>query len=213
VVVNAGAPVLLPWADEVPAILLGWFGGQEFGAALADVLLGAAEPGGRLPTTWPAAEEGLPSTKPVDGVLSYAEGLAVGYRDPARAARFPFGHGLGYTDWDYLGVESDGGTVRVLLRNAGDRRGREVVQVYASRPDGAVERPPRWLAGFAAVAAAPGEEVDVTVEIAPRALAHWDEAAGEWAIEPGTFVLAAGRSSRDLRGEAEITAVPASLSP
>jgi beta-glucosidase len=213
VVVNAGAPVLLPWADEVPAILLGWFGGQEFGAALTDVLLGAAEPGGRLPTTWPASADGLPSTRPADGLLPYAEGLAVGYRDPARSDRFPFGHGLGYTDWEYLGVDADGATLRVRLRNAGDRPGREVVQVYASRPDGAIERPPRWLAGFAAVEAGPGEEVEVAVEIPPRALAHWDEAAGEWAIEPGTFVLAAGRSSRDLRGEAEITAVPESLSP
>ena len=86
VVVNAGAPVLLPWLDEVPGVLLCWFPGQEAGNALADVLLGAAEPGGRLPTTWPASEDGLPSVTPVDGVLEYAEGLAIGYRGAGRAA-------------------------------------------------------------------------------------------------------------------------------
>ena len=86
VVVNSGAPVLLPWLDEVPAVLLCWFPGQEAGNALADVLFGAAEPGGRLPTTWPASADGLPSVTPVDGVLTYGEELAIGYRGPSRAA-------------------------------------------------------------------------------------------------------------------------------
>jgi len=187
VIVNAGAPVLLPWADDVAAILLAWFPGQEFGNALADVLTGAVEPGGRLPTTWPASEEGLPSTRPAGGVLDYDEGLFVGYRAYDRDGRqslFPFGHGLGYTEWEYLAVEQAGGRVTVRLRNAGARRGREVVQVYASRPGSAVERPPRWLAGFAIAEADPGEEVAVEVTIAPRALAHWD---GGWTVEPGEF--------------------------
>jgi beta-glucosidase len=204
VVVNAGAPVLLPWAEDVPAILLAWFGGQEMGDALADVLLGAVEPGGRLPTTWPVGEEGLPSTRPVDGVLEYREGLGIGHRG-AVAARFPFGHGLGFTDWEYLELSLDGSRARVRLRNAGMRRGREVVQLYASRPDSAVARPARWLAGFTAVEAEPGETVEVDVELGPRALAHWDVAAGSFAVEPGTFVLAAGRSSADLRLSARLT--------
>jgi beta-glucosidase len=216
VVVNAGAPVLLPWAEDVPAVLLGWFGGQEFGNALADVLLGAAEPGGRLPTTWPATPDGLPSTRPQDGVLTYDEGLFVGYRAYDRDRREPlyaFGHGLGYGGWDYLGVEAVAGAVTVRLRNAGSRASREVVQAYASRPDSAIERPPRWLAGFAAAEAGPGEEVAVTIPIAPRTFAHWDVDAGAWAVEPGTFVLAAGRSSRDLRGEAEVTVERSVASP
>jgi beta-glucosidase len=204
VVVNAGAPVLLPWAEEVPAILLAWFGGQEMGDALADVLLGAVEPGGRLPTTWPAGEEGLPSTRPVDGVLEYREGLGIGHRG-AVAARFPFGHGLGFTDWEYLELSVDGSRARVRLRNAGTRPGREVVQLYASRPDSAVARPARWLAGFTAVGAEPGDTVEVDVELGPRALAHWDASAGSFAVEPGTFVLAAGRSSADLRPSARLT--------
>jgi beta-glucosidase len=206
VVVNAGAPVLLPWADDVAAVLLAWFPGQEFGNALADVLLGATEPGGRLPTTWPRDEQGLPSTTPVDGVLVYEEGLFVGYRAydrDGREPRYPFGHGLGYTEWEYLSAEPADTGLTVRLRNAGDRAGREVVQVYASRSDSAVERPPRWLAGYAIAEAGPGEEVAVTVEVPPRTLAHWD---GGWTVEPGTFRLEAGRSSRDLRVSAEVTA-------
>jgi beta-glucosidase len=205
VVVNAGAPVLLPWADEVPAVLLAWFGGQEMGHALADVLLGAREPGGRLPTTWPASEEGLPATRPRDGVLEYAEGLAVGYRGDVEP-RYPFGHGLGYADWEYVGLDVAGSQARVRVRNAGARDSREVVQLYASRPDSAIERPRRWLVGFAIAEAGPGETATVAIDVPPRALAHWDAGARAFAVEPGAYALAAGRSSADLRVTAPLTA-------
>ena len=145
------ALVLLPWIDEVQAVLVAWFPGQEFGNALADVLLGEREPGGRLPTVWPAAEHGhLPSTRPVDGRLVYEESIHVGNGAYDRAGARPafcFGHGLGYTTWEYLDVtaspmDPDGdAVVTVRVRNTGTRPGREVVQVYASRPDSAVERP------------------------------------------------------------------------
>ena len=197
VVVNAGAPVLMPWADRVPAILLTWFPGQEFGNALADVLLGVCEPGGRLPTTWPASPDGLPAVQPVDGVLAYEEGLHVGHRAPDRPVLFPFGHGLGYTTWEYLAIETSGEGVRVRLRNTGARAGREVVQLYASREESAVERPVRWLAGFAIAEAGPGEEVTVDIALPSRRLAHWDADGGRFAVEPGAFRLLAGHSSRD----------------
>jgi beta-glucosidase len=224
VVVNSGAPVLMPWAGEVAAVLLTWFGGQEFGNALADVLLGEAEPGGRLPTTWPAGEEGLPSAQPDDGILSYTEGLFIGYRAFDRDGReplFPFGHGGGYTTWSYESVTVDcdlgrpsgallapgettppnppgkpGIAVCVEVRNTGSRPGREVVQVYASRPDSAVERPAKWLVGFAAVDADPGETVTVGILLPERAFQHW--ANGGWTLEAGTFTLAAGSSSASL---------------
>ena len=206
VVVNSGAPVLLPWAQDAAAVLLSWFGGQEYGDALADVLLGDVEPGGRLPMTWPASEEGLPSTQPVDGVLTYHEGLFIGYRGYDRDGRqplFPFGHGTGYTTWAHESVTLDqppagasGVAVCVQVRNTGSRRGREVVQVYASRPDSAVERPAKWLAGFATVDADPGETVTVGILIPERAFQHWTGDA--WSTEPGTFVLAAGPSSASL---------------
>ncbi|MCA2224960.1 beta-glucosidase [Nonomuraea aurantiaca] len=200
VVVNSGAPVLLPWHEEVAAVLLTWFPGQEYGNALADVLLGRVEPGGRLPTSWPVHEGDRAATQPVDGVLAYDEGAAIGYRGRIEAL-YPFGHGLGYTTWEYGAAEvrhvDDGaaGEITVRVRNAGDRPGREVVQVYASRPGSAVERPRRWLAGFATVDAAPGEEVAVTVTVRRRAFEHWDVAAGRWAVEPGTFQLEVGSSS------------------
>ncbi len=215
VVVNAGAPVLLPWADDVAAVLLAWFPGQECGDALADVLLGHVEPGGRLPTTWPMAEVGHPSVTPVDGKLPYNEGLYVGYRAYDRdnhTPRFPFGHGLGYTDWAYESIETpaaaqagDDVAVRVSVRNTGERAGCDVVQVYASRPGTAVERPVRWLAGFAPVELGPGESATVDVVIAARAFEHWDSTTRGWVTEPGTFRLEVGRSSRDLDLSAEIT--------
>jgi beta-glucosidase len=207
VVVNTGAPVLLPWADAVPAVLLTLFPGQEYGDALADVLLGRSEPGGRLPATWPQSPDGLPATMPDEGVLAYTEGLHIGYRHFDRAGReprYPFGHGLGYTRWEYLGAEvvtpppaGGEGVVRVRLRNAGTRRGCETVQICASRPDSAVERPVRWLAGFAKAEALPGSEVLADIVVPRRCLAHWDTAARTWVIEPGDFQLHIGRSSRD----------------
>ncbi|MFJ9246631.1 beta-glucosidase [Streptomyces sp. NPDC101776] len=215
VVVNSGAPVLLPWADDVAAVLLAWFPGQEFGNALADVLLGLAEPGGRLPTGWPVSEHGLPSTEPIDGVLAYDEGLFIGYRGNGRTGyqppRYAFGHGLGYTTWDYVSVDVPGEVpsgaelaLDVRIRNSGTRLGKEVVQVYASRPGGAVERPLRWLAGFAVIEAAPGEEVVATVTVAARTFEHWDTEAGAWATELGTYTLEAGPSSTTLPLTADV---------
>lgn len=210
VVVNSGAPVLMPWADQVPAVLLTWFGGQEYGNALADVLLGSAEPGGRLPTTWPSSEgpeAGLPSVVPSDGVLRYDEGLFIGYRAVDRDGReplYPFGHGMGYTTWVYhdLSVRTRGLSgfagveVRVDLRNTGTRRGREVVQVYASRRESAIERPVKWLAGFAVVDADAGRSVTATIRVPERAFQHWNGSG--WETEPGEFTLAAGPSSARL---------------
>jgi beta-glucosidase len=215
VVVNAGAPVLLPWADQVPAVLISWFPGQEFGNALADVLCGDREPGGRLPTVWPAADhDHLPSTRPVDGRLVYAESIPVGncaYDRAQAQPAFCFGHGLGYTTWEYLEVtappqlDPDGATVlSVRVRNSGTRPGREVVQVYAARPDSAVERPTRWLVGFAGAGADPGQEVTVQVTVPARSLAHWDGRTHAWTIEQGGYHLAVGPSYSDERLAIEV---------
>jgi len=196
VIVNAGSPVVLPWADEVAAVVQGYFGGQEFGTALAAVLTGAAEPGGRLPTTWPASMADVPvlDVTPTDGVLRYEEGIHVGYRAWLRAdtaPAFPFGHGLGYTTWSWDAAERDGDDLVVRVTNTGERDGRQVVQVYAERAESAVERPARWLVGFATVDAAPGESVEARVSVPARRLAHWD---GAWVTEPGDYTLLAGAS-------------------
>jgi beta-glucosidase len=201
VVVNAGAPVELPWRDEVSAVLVAWFPGMEFGHALADVLLGLVEPGGRLPTTWPKALADAPvvTTTPADGRLEYSEGLHIGHRAYLREGIEPaywFGHGLGYTTWEWsdLSVQKgpEGVAAVVRLRNTGERRGKQVVQVYASRPESAVDRPARWLAGFAVVHADPGETVEVPVEISHRVLRHWDAESSGWAVEPGPLLLSTG---------------------
>ncbi|MCX5395706.1 glycoside hydrolase family 3 C-terminal domain-containing protein [Streptomyces sp. NBC_00102] len=213
VVVNSGGPVEMPWREEAPAVLLAWFPGQEAGAGLADVLLGAAEPGGRLPTTWPAtlADAPVSATRPVDGVLRYAEGPHIGHRAWLREHRTPaywFGHGLGYTTWAYESSSvhhatgtADGEsafTVSVRLRNTGGRPGREVVQVYLARPGSAVERPVRWLAGYAAVEAGPGGTVTAVVRVPRRALHHWSPQEHRWLTEPGAYEVHAGPSAGQL---------------
>ncbi|MGW1253804.1 beta-glucosidase [Streptomyces sp. NPDC002513] len=203
VVVNSGSPVELPWRDEVAAVLLSWFPGQEGGAALADVLTGAHEPGGRLPTTWgPLDDAPVTQVVPVDGELVYREGVFIGYRAWEKAGRtptYPFGHGLGYTDWTYESIEVEGTTATVRLRNSGARPGREVVQVYAAPAAPDAERPARVLAGFAGVEAAPGEWVEAVVELDRRAFEVWDETADSWACVKGSYEVAAGRSIADRR--------------
>jgi beta-glucosidase len=211
VVVGAGSPVLMPWRDRVGAVLLSWFGGQELGHAVADVLLGNVEPGGRLPTSWPATEADVPvlDTTPVGGRLDYREGIHIGYRAWLRAGRepaYPFGHGLGYTTWEYEELVVDDLTARVTVRNTGQRAGKEVVQAYLSRPDSAVERPVRWLAGFAVARAEPGQAVTVDVPLDPRGFAYWSVEAGAWVTEPGAFALSAGRSVLDTPLAATVTA-------
>nr|WP_247614249.1 glycoside hydrolase family 3 C-terminal domain-containing protein [Streptomyces sp. RG38] len=209
-VVNSGGPVELPWREEAGAVLLGWFPGQEGGAGLADVLFGRAEPGGRLPTTWPARLADAPVTRvrPTGGRLDYAEGVHVGHRGWLRRHRTPaywFGHGLGYTTWAWEEVRvapavraGDDLTVRVRVRNTGTRSGREVVQVYLARPGGAVEYPERWFAGYAAVHAGPGRTVTARVRVPARALRHWSVREHAWRTEPGRVRVLAGRSAGDL---------------
>ncbi|MFD6555632.1 glycoside hydrolase family 3 protein [Streptomyces sp. NPDC058398] len=203
VVVNSGSPVELPWRDEVAAVLLSWFPGQEGGAALADVLTGAHEPGGRLPTTWGSlADAPVTRVRPADGELPYTEDVFIGYRAWEKAGRtpsYPFGHGLGYTDWTYESIEIEGTTVTVRVRNSGRRAGREVVQVYLAPAEPGTGRPARALAGFAAVEAAPGECAEAVVELPRRAFEIWDTAADMWAFVKGLYEVQAGRSLLDRR--------------
>ncbi|MBT1674292.1 glycoside hydrolase family 3 protein [Curtobacterium flaccumfaciens] len=213
VVVNAGSPVEMPWRNDVAAVLLTWFGGQEYGNALADVLTGAQEPGGRLPTTWPVAMADVPvlDVTPVDGKVAYDEGVHVGYRAWLRAGTdpaYPFGHGLGYTTWSIDGVsatptvrEGDAVIVTATVANTGDRAGKHVVQVYASRAESAVDRPVRWLVGFAPVRLAAGASTEVSIEVPARAFAHWD---GSWQYDSGTFTLHVGASVVDDAGTASL---------
>jgi beta-glucosidase len=156
--------------------------------------------------TWPAAEADVPvrAARPTDGVLHYDEGVHVGYRGWLKAGRapaYPFGHGLGYTSWELtdLAVAAQGGgrpaLVTVTVRNTGQRAGRQVVQAYLSRPGSAVDRPVRWLAGFATVHAEPGTSHEVDIPLPARAFEHWD--AG-WRTEPGRFTVHVGTDAEHL---------------
>jgi len=206
VVVNSATPVLMPWADRVNAILAVGLPGQEGGAAVADALLGVAEPAGRLVSSWPVADAATPawSVTPVNGVLRYDEGPFIGYRGHAAgrapAPRFWFGHGLGYGSWRYLDARtdtSDGGPrVTVSLRNTSDRTSREVVQVYFA-PAGPQQ--PVRLVGWASTEVAAGHTADVTVRCDRRMWRRWDTAGRRWENLPDAGELLVARGLGDIR--------------
>jgi beta-glucosidase len=217
VVINAGCPVAMPWVDQVGAIVQAWYPGQEGGGAIADVLFGVREPGGRLPTTFARAVEDHPShaTYPgADGRVVYEEGLLVGYRafdTLGRDPLFPFGHGLSYTTFEYGPVmvdrqefgQGEAVTVTVGVRNTGNRTGSEVVQVYVRDMESTQSRPDKELKGFAKVRLEPGEERAVSIVLEPRAFQTWHPGGG-WVAEPGDFEVVVGASSRDVRGTARV---------
>jgi len=199
VVINAATPILMPWLDEVDAVL--WVGlpGQEGGHAVADVLLGKSEPTGRLVTTFPAVDGDGPAwnVTPEAGRLDYPEGTRVGYRGWSGSdvpPAFWFGAGLGWGVWDYRSAEhlrdEDGVSLTVVLANTADRPSREVVQIYW-RP---VESAPVRLVGYAiADEVVPGEQRTVSVPCDSRAFRLWDEAASDWVTPSGgTFLIARG---------------------
>ena len=217
VVVNSGMPVLLPWAEEVAAVMQVWFPGQAFGEALVETLLGTVEPSGRLPVTMPHDEADSPvlHTSPEAGDLVYTEGLLVGYRGYDRNGiepHFAFGHGLGYTEWTYQAIAADAGpvtgtedfTCAVTVRNTGRRAGREVVQLYLEAPDNDPTRPPAVLAAFAKVSADAGAAATARLTVPARAFQRFDASTGAWVPERGAYTLQVGRSSRDIRLKAKL---------
>ncbi|MFC0674700.1 glycoside hydrolase family 3 protein [Brachybacterium hainanense] len=222
VVVMSGAPVdLTAWGAQPAALLQAWFPGQAQGDALAAVLTGAAEPGGRLPLSLPASLDQTPAAHPrtypgVDGKVHYDEGVLVGYRgldhgglDPV----YPFGHGLGYTSWEYSDLEVTAAadadaaatgrstavaTVSFTLTNTGGRAGSTVAQVYIGALPVDLPMPPRQLAGFAKVHLEAGESRRVSIPITARAVSWYDVGIHDWARAHGDVELSVGRSSRDL---------------
>jgi beta-glucosidase len=193
VVVNAASPVTMDWADDARAVLQIWFGGQEMATGLADVLLGDAEPAGRLPMTIPVRLEHNPSYGNFpgeNGHVRYGEGVLVGYRwYEARhlPVRYPFGHGGSYTSFS-LGAPSpssaafsrgERATVQVPVTNTGGRRGAEVVQCYVAPGASRLVRPPKELAAYAKVWLDPGETATVELVLDDRAFAYWDPGTPE----------------------------------
>jgi beta-glucosidase len=230
VLVNGGT-VDVPWADRPAALVEAYLGGQAGGSALADVLLGSAEPGGRLAESVPFDVAQLPSDRNFPGhprQVEYRETFLVGYRfhDTVDVpARFPFGHGLGYTTFSWGEVDITGtGTdllVAVDVTNTGTRPGSEVVQVYVRDVESTLPRPAKELAGFAKVRLEPGQTARAEVLLGRRSFAVWDTAADEWLVEAGEYEILVGASSTDLRGSVTlhiespdvITAAPVPAGP
>lgn len=214
VVLNCGAPMTLPWLDRAAAVLLAWYPGQEAGEAIADVLVGDAEPGGRMPTTWAKREQDTPAflNYPGEaGVVRYGEGVFVGYRwYDARAIEpmIPFGHGGSYTtfEWGQPEVSCEGTqrTVTVPVTNTGERPGSEVVQVYGAPPAGEVPRPPKELAGFAKLTLNPGETGIAVIELGERSFARWDPETHRWTVDPGQYQLVVAASATDPRAAIDL---------
>ena len=203
VVVNAGTIVDTSFADGAPALLHSWFGGQEAATALAAVLLGRRDPGGRLPTTIPERVEHTPAFGTYPGensIARYGEGLLMGYRwyDTRRLpVRFPFGFGLSYTTFDIAPPRVSGTevvadttiTVEVEVTNTGSRAGHEVVQCYVAAQSSTLFRPEQELVAFAKVHLDPRETTTVRLDLTPRAFAHWDPADPGWDERRATLRL------------------------
>ncbi|UYG17328.1 glycoside hydrolase family 3 C-terminal domain-containing protein [Brachybacterium huguangmaarense] len=218
VLLSNGSAVRFPSALlDASAVLETWLLGQAGGEAVADVLFGAVTPSGKLAETVPLRLEDVPSFLHFPGEASrvqYGEGLFVGYRGfDARGldVQFPFGYGLSYTTFDYsdleLSSDDDGIHVALTVANTGERAGREVVQAYVSVPGSKVARAPRELKGFAEVELEAGASERVELTLAHADLQYWSVALHGWAVEGGTYHVAVGASSRDLRleGDVEVT--------
>jgi beta-glucosidase len=216
VVLATAGPALMPWLEQVTAVLESWYGGQEIGSAVADVLFGDVSPSGKLPITFPRSDRDTPVSSPEQysaSVSHFSEGLFVGYRGYDRFGiepLFPFGHGLSYTSFVYSQLhvepETTDGTrpiqVSFTLTNTGARAGAEVAQVYLGLPASTGE-PPRRLVGWAKVELEPGETRQVTVRLDPKATSHplsyWDMSTNGWEIASGDYTVYVGASSRDIR--------------
>ena len=209
VVVNAATPVIMPWVDEVDAVLWAGLPGQEGGHAVAAALLGEIEPAGRLVTTFPVADAATPAwnVTPVDGAIIYSEGTFIGYRGHyaghAEQPAFWLGHGLGYSTWSYADAAIVGTepapVVSVTVTNTGTRTSREVVQVYAE--PAASDQPVR-LVGWSAVTLEPGVSGRVEVTTDARLWRRWDLEASSWGTPlPYDGRLLIARGLGDIRVE------------
>ena len=213
VVIISGNAVAMPWIDEVPSVLLGWYGGSEAGRAIADVLFGDVNPSGRLPFTFPVKLEDNPAhyngkTFPTRGKNHYDEGIFLGYRWHEKMdikPLFAFGHGLSYTSFEYGDVTLSSKkirngkiTVKVPVTNVGKVAGSEVVQVYVHDCEASVEMPQKQLKGFDKVYLEPGETKTVSIELGPDAFRFFDEETMIWKTEPGDFEILIGSASDNI---------------
>lgn len=218
VVLSGGASVEMPWADSVPAILNQFLTGQAAGSAVCDILYGEVNPSGKLAETYPMALEDNSSANYFPGTsvsVEYREGVYVGYRyyDSANIpVRFPFGHGLSYTSFEYSDLklsadrikDTDTLTVTFKIKNTGSCDGAEIAQLYVSDVESTIYRPVKELKGFKKVFLKVGEEKEVSIELGKRAFAFYNVDAHDWQVESGEFKILVGASSRDIKMEASV---------
>jgi beta-glucosidase len=221
ILANGGVVRVSTWEDKVSAILECWLSGQAAGGAAVDLLLGVANPSGKLAETVPARLQDNPSYLNFpgeEGVVRYGEGIFIGYRaydTRIQHVSYPFGFGLSYTsfhiddvDVSVAGSVADGDlavTVAASVTNTGQRAGSEVVQVYVGDVEASVARPLRELKGFVKVHLEPGETQRVSCQLGERAFAFWSQRFHRWVVESGDFMIAVGNSSRHLVATETIT--------
>jgi beta-glucosidase len=214
VVINAGAPVAMPWLSSVAGVVDAWYPGQTSGTSLASVLFGQTDPGGHLPVTFPSSLSQVPASTtaqfPGNGsTVQYSEGIDVGYRwydAKSVTPLFPFGYGLSYTTFSFSNLQVSPGTVNgtqdvqvsAMVTNTGQRAGSDVAQLYLGDPSASGE-PPRQLAGFQRVSLTPGQSAQVSFTVTPQEMSWWDDSANGWTQTEGTYGLYVGDSS-DLSG-------------
>ena len=230
VVLQTGGPVLTPWRDQVDGLLEAWYPGEAGGTAIASVLFGQTDPGGRLPATFPRRAGDIPTAgdpRRYPGVNNeeyYKEGVFVGYRwydEHNLHPAYPFGFGESYTTFKYrqLRVEPASGhsavaRVRFRVTNTGDREGKAVPQLYLGLPSKRhLPEPPKELKGFDAMRLQPGRSKNVTIPLSSRDFAHWATASKEWKVTPGCYRVRVGSSSRDLPLDATIARGGADCGP
>ncbi|MBR1585238.1 MAG: glycoside hydrolase family 3 C-terminal domain-containing protein [Clostridia bacterium] len=215
VVLHGGSPVELPWLNQVSAVLCMYLGGEQVGASTVDLLFGKKNPSGRLAETWPLRLQDNPSYLNFpgeDGVVTYAEGIFVGYRyydKKEMPVLFPFGHGLSYTQFEYSDFKLDQDKIQdteklkvtVTVKNAGPCPGKTAVQLYVRDVESTVRRPVRELKAFEKVSLQPGESKKVSFTLDKRAFAYWEPKCHDFFVESGAFVIEIGESSRDIRCE------------
>ena len=218
VVLSNGAPVEMPWVDDVQAILEGYLGGQAGAGGVADLLCGIASPSGKLAETFPLRLEDTPAYYHYPGgprTVEYRESIYVGYRfydTVGKDVLFPFGHGLSYTIFEYSELRLSGAkisadkplVVSLTVKNVGDRPGKEIVQLYVSPQAPTAFRPDAELKGFEKIALQPGEQKEVSFTLDDRAFAFYNTATQGWHVESGMYRILVGASSRDIRLDGEV---------
>jgi beta-glucosidase len=221
ILANGGVVRVSTWEDRVAAILECWLSGQAAGGAAVDLVLGVANPSGKLAETIPVRLQDNSSYLNFpgeEGVVHYGEGIFIGYRAYDKLIQpvsYPFGFGLSYTTFQIedVNVSVDGAvangdlavTVTASVTNTGQRAGAEVVQVYVEDVEASVARPLHELKGFVRVDLEPGETKQVICQLDERAFAFWSRRFGQWVVESGEFIIAVGSSSRDLVATEAIT--------